>query len=259
MVYDISVLSDETFLHNYFLYKQKVKIQDLIDFLDNIDTNKKYYKMTFSRNKRYIKNVTDDTQSLKNINSFVNRLTDMNYESLKPKIISQITQEHIVPYIIENIVEKAILHHIYIPLYVGILKDIPYECKYSILEKLCNKYHSQFFERINDSEESKYLNLCKKNKNIDNIIGYSLFITHLEKDSLINDYVEKVLEPFMKDILDKENDESEIYKILTSFSNISKIRYTDGIPKTYYDILKKIQTTTKFSKIRFYIMDILGE
>ena len=71
MVYDISVLSDETFLHNYFLYKQKVKIQDLIDFLDNIDTNKKYYKMTFSRNKRYIKNVTDDTQSLKNINSFV--------------------------------------------------------------------------------------------------------------------------------------------------------------------------------------------
>ena len=52
------------------------------------------------------------------------KLTDMNYESLKIDIMKLITKDHLLPYIIETLVEKCILHHRYINLYVGIIKDI---------------------------------------------------------------------------------------------------------------------------------------
>ena len=48
----------------------------------------------------------------------------MNYLNIKPLIIEKIKSEHLIPYIIENICDNSILHHKYISLYVGILKEI---------------------------------------------------------------------------------------------------------------------------------------
>ena len=56
------------------------------------------------------------------------------------------------------------------------------------------------------------------------------------------------------------NDDIEIFKMLTSFYNISLIRYkTKPIPDKYRATLENVKQTTKTSKIKFKIMDILDE
>lgn len=239
--------------YNDYLVKQNNSLQS---FLDNIDINKKYYRMNINKNKKYVKTTTEDTSTIKEINSMINKLTDINYEVLKKQIIDKITVNHIIPYIIEKLAESSIKHHIYIPLYVGILKEIKSVKKNMILIKLCNKYHTEFFYSFDNNAESSYEKLCDNNKNTDNIIGFSLFISHLEKEDIINNFIEKVLDQYMENIIDKND--IELYKMLVSFENISNIHYSN-IPKKYKLILDSIKSQTKSSKIRFKVMDILKE
>ena len=131
-------MESQDFIQKYNDYL-KIKDKSLSDFLDNIDLNKKYYRMNINKNKKYVKVTTEDTSSIKEINSMINKLTDQNYLVLKEKIINKINVDHIVPYIIQKLAESSIKHHIYIPLYVGILKEIESTKKQSILLKLCNK------------------------------------------------------------------------------------------------------------------------
>ena len=237
----------------------KTKDNQLPDFLDNIELNKKYYRMNINKNQRYKKEITADTSSIKEINSLINKLTDKNYEVLKTEIIQKITVDHIIPYIIDKLTENSITHHIYIPLYVGVLKEIKSYKKKHIILKICNKYHTEFFyETKVQSESSSYEKLCSKNKNIDNIIGFSLLISYLEKEDIVNNFIEKVLDPFMKYLSSSSKNDVDIFKMLVSFESISKIHY-QIIPKRYQDILNELKKSTSSSKIRFKIMDILGE
>ena len=82
-------------------------------------------------------------------------------------------------------------------------------------------------------------------------------ITYLEKEKIITNYVEKVLDPFMDRLLTITND-IELYQLLLSFYNISSIYYT-LIPKKYVKILNTLKEKSESSKVRFKIMDILGE
>ena len=80
-------LKSEDFKVNYSDYLKK-KDNTLLDFLDNIDLNKKYYRMNINKNKRYKKETTEDTSSIKEINSMINKITDTDdhrYLDLKSK------------------------------------------------------------------------------------------------------------------------------------------------------------------------------
>ena len=249
-------LESEDFKVNYRDYLKK-KDNHLLEFLDNIDLNKKYYRMNINKNKRYKKETTEDTTSIKEINSMINKITNTNYIILKKEIIQKITVDHIIPYIIQKLVESSMIHHIYIQYYVGILKEINSPKKKHILLKLCNKYHFEFFnENKVLNNNSSYEKLCTKNKNIDNIIGFSLFISHLEKEDIIDNFIEKVLDSYMNNLSSKES--IEMYKMLVSFESIARIHY-QIIPQRYSTILRTIQQESPSSKIRFKIMDILGD
>jgi len=249
-------LDSDNFQEKYQIYL-KNKDNGLSNFLDSIEINKKYYRMGINKNQRYRKEITEDTQSIKTITSLINKITDANYEIIKKEILGKINVDYIIPYIIEKLAENSMVHHIYIPLYVGLLKEIQSNKKNSIIIRTCNKYYTEFFHTSDSkSDQSNYLQLCAKNKRIDNIIGFSLFISHLEKENIIDDYIEKVLDPFVNNL--SSMDDIELYKMLVSFYNISQIHYTI-IPKNYTVHLNNIKTTTKSPKIRFKIMDILNE
>ena len=255
MTFDESLLISSDFLQEYKVYLSKFDSQPLKEFLDNIDTNKKYYRIGINKNQRFKKVINEDSQTIKDINSLINKLTEENYEKIKGIILEKIKEEYMLPYIIEKLVENSILHHIYIPLYIKLLQEINFPKKKSILIKICDKYYSNLFNNTIDNSLSSYEKLCNENKKIDNIIGYSLFISHLEKENIIDNYIDKVLDPFINDLLEKN--EIDTYKMLISFYSISKIHYTI-VPERYQKILKKLQKSTKSSKIRFKIMDILG-
>ena len=154
------------------------------------------------------------------------------------------------------------LHHIYIPLYVGILKDVQSNDKLKLIIKYCDKHFNKLFNKEllnienNMNNDNFYEKLCAENKNIDNIIGLSILITYLEKEKIILGYIEKVLDPFIN-TLDNAND-TDVFKMLTSFYNISQLYY-DKIPLKYMQTLQKIKNNTSSSKIKFKVMDILGE
>lgn len=252
----IELFQSSSFKENFEKYKStnKKELDKLTKFLDSIETNKKYYRMGVQKNKKYKRVQNEDTEYIKNINSLVNKLTKNNFETIKSSIIKLINKEHLIPYIIETIIEKSILHHRYVHLYVSILKEIENKNKLELITKNCEKHYDNFFNKFNVNVDT-YDDLCKRNKNIDNIIGFSMLITHLEKEGIISNYVEKVLDPFMEkiDIVDDE----ELFKMLTSFYNISSIYY-DEIPEKYMSKLVDLKGKST-TKIKFKIMDILGE
>ena len=73
------ILQSEEFQTKYNSYQNQKDVQQNIEnlslFLDNIQTNKKYYRMTINRNRRYKKESTEDTGILKKINSDINKLS----------------------------------------------------------------------------------------------------------------------------------------------------------------------------------------
>ena len=78
------------------------------------------------------------------------------------------------------------------------------------------------------------------------------------KTEIINGYIDKVLGPFMESISNNEND-IEVFNMLTSFYNISELYYENGIPQEYVRVLGELKDKTPVSKIKFKIMDILRE
>jgi len=252
----IDLFQTSSFKEGFEEYKSKntKAINDITDFLDSIETNKKYYRIGIQKNKKYRKKQNEDTEDIKNINSLVNKLTENNFEVIKNEISTLINKEHLIPYIIETVIEKSILHHRYIKLYVSVLKDINSKNKIRIITQKCDKYYDDFFNKFKVSGSS-YEDLCKKNKNIDNIIGLSILITYLEKENILLNYVEKVLDPFMERV--EETNEEELFKMLTSFYNISQLYYEE-IPEKYKEKLTRLKEG-KSHKIRFKIMDILNE
>ena len=253
------IFNNGSFEKDFESYKEcNIKnINSLIEFLDNIETNKKYYRIGVQKNQRYKKVITKDTETIKTINSLINKITEINYVAIKDEIIKLINKDYFIPLIIENLIEKSILHHRYIPLYVGILKEIESLNKVRLINKNCDKHFNNFFKnKIINDKDSFYEKLCSENKNIDNIIGLSILITHLEKEGILKGYIEKVLDPFMNTI-DEAND-IELFKMLTSFYNISQIYYKE-IPSKYKEKMLEQKAKTKSSKIKFKIMDILGE
>ena len=252
----IDLFQTSSFKEGFEEYKSKntKEINDITEFLDSIETNKKYYRIGIQKNKKYRKKQNEDTEDIKNINSLVNKLTENNFEVIKNEISNLINKEHLIPYIIETVIEKSILHHRYIKLYVSVLKDIDSKKKIRIITQKCDKYYDDFFNKFK-VDVSSYEDLCKKNKNIDNIIGFSILITYLEKENILLNYVEKVLDPFMERV--EETNEEELFKMLTSFYNISQLYYEE-IPGKYKEKLVKLKEG-KSHKIKFKIMDILNE
>ena len=250
-------LNSEEFKNEYRIYltKNEEKNDQLINFINNIKLNKKYYRLGIQKNKKYRAIQTSDTNTIKEINSLINKITNQNYETIKGEIIQKINIEHIKPFIYEKLLESSLMHHIYIKYYVGIIKDIHMKNKLENILKLCEKYYIDLFETENYSEkDNEYESMCKMNKKIDNIIGFSLLISYLEKENIIDGFIEKVIDSYMNNLMDKN--EIELYKLLVSFENISSIHYRI-IPDKYRKILLSIQKNTKSSKIRFKVMDIL--
>ena len=111
-------MSSKTFLDTYNKIYTKSKNQ-LTNFLNNIETNKKYYKLGINKKKfRRVEN--NDTVSIKQINSLINKITEDNYINIIKEILP-LLKPHYLSYVIENIVEKSLMHHIYIHLYVKLL------------------------------------------------------------------------------------------------------------------------------------------
>lgn len=252
------LLCSEIFLNEYLKYKEKVNISKLSEFLDNIETNKKYYRIGIVKNKRYKKKDNDNTFKIKKSINLLNKLTEVNYDTIKNEIFKSLSNECITSYFIEEIIDKSIIHKQYSELYVKLLTELNDPTKLNQIKKHCDNYYKKIFNNLSDTENSEYIKLCNENKKTDNMAGFSLLITHLELNNLIQNYINIILEPFINTLLEM-NDEIQIFQLLVCFETISELYYKKNIPENYIKLLNKLKLNIKSSKIKFKIMDILNE
>ena len=235
------IFSSKEFLNCFEEHYSNKNKDQLISFLNNIETNKKYYKMGIHKNKRFKRIENEDTTSIKNINSLLNKLTDENSHTIIPDILKSV-KPHIMTYVIENIINKSLLHHIYIELYVKLL---------NLINKELEKIYSSLINEDNDN--NTYEGLCKKNNNLDKLSGLSILITHLEKENKINKNSKNIVDDLINNI--DYNDLDNLFKIITCLFNIFKIN--TSLKEEYTGTLNEIKSQKINSKIKFKIMDIL--
>ena len=80
----------------------------------------------------------------------------------------------------------------------------------------------------------------------------------MEKELVISGYIQKIIDNFFDDNFINKLNDIEFYQYLLSIETIF-IHHKDKLNKIYIKKLNKIKGKSKSSKVRFKIMDILGE
>ena len=247
------ILSNEVFLKDYNEYKKNIDVDKLRNFFDDIETNRNYFRLNLKKSKKFI-NKNNDTLTIKNINSNINKCTEDNMDNIIKLIIADINKnEHLLNLVIESVLEKCILHNNYIYIYINIIKKIKEERDITrVLNNTLEKYYKFIFKEDVEKSDNIYDNLCNENKRNDNKIGYLMLMTYLDKYEIIKGKINDLLKNIMNDILEKDND--EIYKLLSCIFNICLIskEYLMG----YLDDIKKLKNKKYNSKVRCKVMDI---
>jgi len=252
----------EQFISDKSEYEQRQNqgLNQVKKFLNSIEINKNYYRTgVIVKNPRYKKKVSDDTLIIKSFRTTLNKMSSINYLPLCAKLVIDMgNKRHLYPLIIQLIFEQALLHHTYCKYYCYLIEQLHKQFNdLSIIENQMDITYTSIQEEISTSDDSEYSQLCSKNKSIDQLIGYSIFLAELEMKHIIDNKVNSSIQA----ILDKMNSnlsEDELYKCVLCLYNIFKVIYTDKpISQDYTDQLTKIKSTIKFMKIKFKIMDIL--
>ena len=179
------ILQSSDFLEIYSS-KYNDKTENFCKFLNGIELNTKYFRLTtnnkIGKNIRFKnKNISDDTIIMKEINSYLNKLTDKNFKKINKEIKSRASKkEYLKLMITENILNKCIIHPAYNKYYIDILLNL-YDDINQTIEKNTDKIYNALIDKEIDTKQSEYLQFCDKNKHLDLLIGYSLLITELEK------------------------------------------------------------------------------
>ena len=84
------------------------------------------------------------------------------------------------------------------------------------------------------------------------MIGYLMLMTYLDKDKLICDKINGLINNTVDNILDKEND--EIFKLLNCIYNIGII--STGYINDHMVVIKRLKDKKYNSKVRCKVMDI---
>ena len=159
-----NIIKSNDFLVEYEIYKEKINHHKLIEFLDNLENNRKYYHLSVNKKKIHKKSENNDTILLKQVNNYINKITDETIDNIIDDIIIIIKdKDYLISIIIENIMETSIINPMYVYNYVKLLKRID---KSREIERYCKKYYNLFFNEKIENCESQYLKLCNINKGL---------------------------------------------------------------------------------------------
>ena len=236
---------------------QKLSLISLDTFLNSIEINKQYFRTGIQvKNPRYKRKVYDDTGIIKKLKLSLNKMSGLTYETLCQDICSQLSsKKHLYPIMLQYIFEQSLLHHTYCNYYARLVELLHNHFKNDVL---LQTQMERIYQQITEQTESgnDYSALCAKNKQVDQLIGYSIFITELEIKAVIQNKVDPLITQLIQNIT--LNSEDESYKCVVCLYNIFKVLYKDTDIKPEYIIsLNEIKDGMKYMKIKFKIMDIL--
>ena len=229
-------------------------------FLDSIEINKNYYRTGLVvKNPKYKKKVSDDTLLLKSFRTSLNKMSSLNYLKLCPVLVTELRDKHhLYPLIIQLVFEQALLHHTYSKYYSYLVELLHKQFNNSsVINTQIDKTHTELRSNTSSSKDTEYSQLCSKNKSIDQLIGYSIFVSELEMKGIILNRIDLSVQSILEQ-METNLSEDEAYKCVICLYNIFKVIYLDKpIKPEYIEQLTDIKSTIKYMKIKFKIMDIL--
>lgn len=247
------IFNDSIFLSEYEKYKteNRIKLDNLQKFLDSLDINKKYHKISINKNKKY---QSEETTVIKNINNLLNKTTSNNIDTIKKEILYSIDNaKHLLELIINSILDKCISQVNYIDLYIVILEDLlKIDKKINIISLIDKKIKCIYIE--SKQKDLDYDSLCQLNKNIDDSIGLSVLIIKLELKGILKNYIDPTIQRMFKNII--LDDEDICYKYIISMYNVFNILDKSYVEK-YKSNLEKLIDEKISKKNKFKVMDIL--
>ena len=245
--------------HTY-ITSRKSEITNLQKFLNSIDINKNYYRNSIHvKNPKYKKKLSGDTIIIHNFKASLNKMSSLNYKDLCSSICESIQgKPHLYPILCQYIIEQSLLHHNYSTYYVELVEGL--QRVFNNRDLVCSQIDN-CYQRIIDTvidDSSEYSTLCSKNKQIDQLIGYSVFIAKLEMKGIIEGRIEPSIQTILDTMGNPSMKEDELYKCVMTIYNIFKIIFSDKPMKAeYITTLTTIKESISFMKVKFKIMDIL--
>tara|TARA_B100001057_G_scaffold498494_1_gene605637 strand:+ start:3345 stop:4139 length:795 start_codon:yes stop_codon:yes gene_type:complete len=243
--------------------KYQLTIQEAIinmqGFLNSIEINKNYYRTgIIVKNPKYKKKVSGDTNLIKSFKTSLNKMSSMNYIQLSSDITNKLSNKsHLYPLVIQYIFEQALLHHNYSKYYCYLVELLHKQFNnQGLIESQLDSLYTDIVNQTKQSD-SEYSNLCSKNKQLDQLIGYNLFLSELEMNQLISNKTDTSIK-LLLDTLNQSLSEEELYKCVVCLYTLFKSKYgTDDIPEQYLEPLTKVKSNIQYMKIKFKLMDIL--
>ena len=259
-----AIFETQEFLEGYEVHKRNdKKVSEFRDFIDKIEINKKYFRLDMNktgyRKKYHKQNVSEDTRAIKEIQSYLNKMTDQTSEKIIKEIKHRLAnRDYLYMMIVESFVEKCIIYPQYNQLYLAGLMDI-YGSKPDFKQMLVKCMDDAYDKIIHQDiqEESEYLMFCAKNKRLDKLIGHSMLLTECDKTNIVKGRIHPSIESLMG-ILRDGSSEEESYKCVQCLYEILKSLYGDSLlPQGYIDQIQGLIEGEKKPKIKFKMMDIL--
>lgn len=241
---------------NYKL-SSKLSLINLDKFLNSIEINKQYFRTGIQvKNPKYKRKVYDDTGIIKQLKLSLNKMSGITYKKLCQDISKQLdTKKHLYPIMLQYIFEQSLLHHTYCSYYAHLVELL--HNKFNDTELLHRQIDSCYKTiQYKDKSDTEYSSLCAKNKQIDQLIGYSIFISELELRGVIHDKIKLLMNQLIEKLTITSED--ECYKCVLCLYNICKVVYDNKpIDDHYVMSLTEIKDGMKFMKVKFKILDIL--
>ena len=121
--------SDE-FQKDYESYREDTsQIGELQEFVDSIQLNSKYFRLTMNtksggyHKKHKNRNLGEDTVAIKEVTSYLNKLTDRNYPKINAEIKKRLdSKDYLKGLIMDSIIDKCLIHTLYIPIYLILIQ-----------------------------------------------------------------------------------------------------------------------------------------
>ena len=251
------------FQDEYQIYKESSKpLQELAHFVDSIKLNSKYFRLTMNthhRGRRHRnRNLGEDTIAIKEINSYLNKLTDKTLDKMTLKIQERLSgREYLREMIFQSVIDKCLLYTMYIPSYLQLLIELHKDTEWiSHFVKLVEKSYHDLIHTQTNQDQSEYLQFCDKNKRLDKLIGHSLLILECEKRKMVENQVHPRLDEMLKTM--KTSEEEERYKCVQCLYSVLKELYGESeLPEGYRSPINVLITSESSMKIKFKMMDIL--
>lgn len=245
------IFNSKEFISNYQSYcsKNYSKFTEFDNFLVNISID----RFDIKTKSTIVKNVKNENKD-HNFNSYLNKLSEHNIDSICKNILSSIsndTEKYFI--LLNNILNYCIIQYNYCDIYTQLIikifenNDINYKLE---IKNFIDNYKLPTFYENNDEYFTENNTLLKK------LFGYSCLVACCEKYE-ITTKVKSIFDLMISNYHENLNNDIK-YKYIQSIYIIMKELYSNNsLPKEYNDILNNLLTKEKYPKCKFKIMDTI--